>query len=62
MMCEHVRLSIDGGYPNSWMVFAREIPIKMDGLGVPPFVGNHHLYKVVPPNEKETYETEKMWV
>ena len=27
--------SINGGYPNSWLVFVRENPIEMDDLGVP---------------------------
>ena len=28
------------GYPNSWMVDFKEIPTKMDDLGVPPTSGN----------------------
>ena len=29
-------------YPNSWLVFVREIPIKTDDSGYPVILGNHH--------------------
>ena len=32
------------GYPNSWMVFVRENPIKIGDLGVSPILGNPHVH------------------
>ena len=34
----HMGISVNGGFPNSWLVYFMENPIQMDDLRLPPFV------------------------
>ena len=46
------------GYPNSWMVFVRENPIKVDDLGVSPFMETpiSHVLKYQASNNENCLE------